>query len=379
MSRKIFMVAGEASGDLLGSELLQDLAARIPGLEASGVGGPRMIAAGFRSFHDAHDLSLIGLAEVIRHLPHVLGILKDLTRRLRENPPDLLITIDLPDFNFALAKRARKLGIRVVHYVSPQVWAWRAGRVWKVARLVDHLLTLFPFEKALYAPTGLPVTFVGHPLVGLARPSRSREEVRRALGVGEGQKLVVVLPGSRRGEIARLLGVMVESCRLLQSQKAGVRFALARAETVSEALIGDHWPPGEGPEMALLGGMTYDLLHAADAALVASGTATLETALLGAPMVVVYKVSPITYWIGRRVVRVANFALANLVAGETLVPERLQEQVTPEQLAADLMHLLEDGAAVARIRAGYDRIREELSHPAHKAADVVMNLLYGAK
>lgn len=376
--KRIFMVAGEASGDLLGAELLQDLHARIPQLEASGVGGPRMIGTGFTSFHDAHDLSLIGLAEVIRHLPHVLGILNDLTRRLRENPPDLLITIDLPDFNFALAKRARKLGIRVVHYVSPQVWAWRSGRVWKVAKLVNHLLTLFPFEKQLYAATGLPVTFVGHPLVERARPSRSRAEVRASLGVGVGEKLVVLLPGSRRGEISRLLGVMVESCRILE-RRGGVRFALAQAETVTEAQLREHWPAGEGPEIALRRGETYDLLAAADAALVASGTATLETALLGAPMVVVYKVSPVTYWIGRRVVRVPFFALANLVAGEGLVPERLQEEVTPQQLVADLTRLLEDGEGVARMRAGYDRIREELSHPAQKAADVVVELLYCEK
>ncbi|MBF0461868.1 MAG: lipid-A-disaccharide synthase [Magnetococcales bacterium] len=377
---KIMMVAGEASGDLLGGELLAALRARFPHLVAMGVGGTRMRAAGLQGTFDINDLSVVGLIEVIRHFPRLRQVFTALVRLLREERPRLLITIDLPDFNFMLAKRAKALGIPVIHYVSPQVWAWRRGRVARIARLLDHLLVLFPFEPAIYAQTTLPVTFVGHPLTHLAVPARSREVVRHALGLTDGEKLVVLLPGSRRGELQQMLAPLLATCREVARQMDSVRFVLALANSLSRADLAACWPTGPVthagfPPIDIRCGETYDLLGAADAALVTSGTATLEAALLGTPMVVVYRVNRLTYEIGRRLIQVPFISLANLVAGYGLVTERIQGEVRPDWLASDLMQLLTDTAAVAKMRAGFAVLREKLSHPLRQPVDIVSAFL----
>lgn len=375
---KLMLVAGEASGDTLGAALLADLRQRLPGLQAVGVGGAKMRAEGMVCVADVNDLSVIGLVEVFRCLPRLIRVFRKLLALLRQDPPDLLVTIDLPDFNFMLARRAKKLGIRVVHYVSPQVWAWRRGRVYKIARWVDHLMVLFPFEAACYEGTGLAVDFVGHPLVEHTRLTVSRQVLRRGYGVGEGEKLVVLLPGSRHSELKRLLGGMVEACRILSADPS-LRFVLALADTLSEADVRAHWPVGAGPVIELVSGQTYGLLAAADAALVASGTATLEAALLGAPMVVVYRVNRWSYWIGRRVIQVPWISLVNIVAGRALVAERIQEMANPGQLAADVRHLLQDDALVGEMRLGFDEIRQKLAPPPRGAAAVVMELIHGVE
>ncbi|MBF0368271.1 MAG: lipid-A-disaccharide synthase [Magnetococcales bacterium] len=364
---RLMMVAGEASGDLLGGTLLTTLRSAIPDFEVVGVGGSRMRQAGLTTPYDVNDLSVIGLVEVVRRLPRLIEVFRYLNRLLEENRPDLLITIDLPDFNFLLARRARALGIPVVHYVGPQVWAWRRGRVKRIAPLLKHLMVLFPFEPAYWQKTDLPVTFVGHPLVQQAVPKTPRDETRRKLGVAEDEKLVVVLPGSRKGEIQRLLGVMTEACQELQQRQPKTRFVLALADTLT---------PEEAPwPWQVIQGGTYDLLAAADAAMVASGTATLETALLGTPMVVVYQVNRITYEIGRRVIRVPFISLANLVWEGGLVTERIQDQARPQILAGDLETLLTDSEERQRLQRGYHQIRERLSNPDRQAVDVILEIL----
>lgn len=388
MVTKIMMVAGEASGDLLGGELLTALQMRFPHLAAFGVGGSQMRACGLQGKFDINDLSVVGLVEVLRCFPRLVRVFTHLTRLLKTERPRLLITIDLPDFNFLLAKRARALGIPVVHYVGPQVWAWRRGRITKIARLLDHLLVLFPFEPPIYAQTPLSVTFVGHPLVHRLTPEGkkqgedwSRQSVRHALGVAHGEKLVVLLPGSRHGELQRLLGPMVAACQSVAEQMPSVRFVLALADTLSPDDVTAHWPAATVTQKSVLAnisihqGKTYALLAAADAALVVSGTATLEAALLGTPMVVVYRVNRLTYEIGRRLIQVPFISLPNLIAGRKLVTERIQRDVRPDLLAQDLIHLLTDTVAVARMRAGFDEIREKLSHPTHQAADVITGFL----
>lgn len=378
------MVAGEASGDLLGGTLLADLRVRFPHLTVFGVGGSRMRAQGLQGIYDINDLSVVGVVEVVRCFPRLLRVFLHLARLLEAERPRLLVTVDLPDFNFMLAKRAKALGIPVVHYVGPQVWAWRRGRVERIARLLDHLLVLFPFEPEIYAHTTLPVTFVGHPLVewvqrggDASSEPGSRAFTRRTLGVGHGERLVVLLPGSRRGEVQRLLSIMVMACRRVAERMPNVRFALALADTLSVEEIQAHWPASGGvmPEIAIHQGRTHALLGAADATLVASGTATLEAALLGAPMVVVYRVNRVTYEMGRRLIQVPFISLANLVAGIGLVTERIQDDVSPEVLAGDLIHLLTDTDAVAAMRAGFDRIRAALSYPSCRAVDVVADFL----
>ncbi|MBF0185330.1 MAG: lipid-A-disaccharide synthase [Magnetococcales bacterium] len=381
MPETVMMVAGEASGDLLGGALLAALRERLPDLRVIGVGGQRMRAQGLQSDYDVNDLSVIGLVEVIRRLPRLWQVMAYLTRLLRQEGPALLITIDLPDFNFMLARRAKALGIRVIHYVSPQVWAWRAGRVNKIARSIDHLLVLFPFEIAVYAHTKLPVTFVGHPLTQLAVARHGREEMRARLGLRQEEKLVVLLPGSRHGELHRLLLPMLATCQALHGRLPSLRFVIALADTLTVTDLAACWPAemvGSQPGRVRVDwrqGDTYSLLAAADAALVASGTATLEAALLGAPMVVVYRVNRMTYEIGRRVIRVPYISLANLVAGYGLVTERIQREVQAARLADDLQALLTDEERVSHLRAGYAEVRASLAHADRHPVDVVLEML----
>ncbi|MBF0153122.1 MAG: lipid-A-disaccharide synthase [Magnetococcales bacterium] len=373
---KLLLVAGEASGDVLGADLLAGLRQRFPDLLALGVGGPQMRRQGLQSPYDVNDLSVIGLVEVVRRLPRLYRVFRYLLTLLREEKPDLLVTIDLPDFNLVLAGRAKRLGIPVIHYVTPQVWAWRRGRVELIARLMDHLLVLFPFEPQYYAGTGLPVTFVGHPLVKRLRGQRSREEVRRELGVASGQPLLVVLPGSRRSEVARLLPLMLQTCQQMARVLPQCRFVLAQAETLSRESLDLHWPPSVPRDVMIRQGMTHDLLLAADAALVASGTATLEAALLATPMVVVYRVNWFTYEVGRRVIRVPFISLANLVAGYGVVVERIQGEANPDRLAADLLPLLADPQANRQMRDNLSIVGTLLAPPERGAVEIVGDFLH---
>ncbi|MBF0425776.1 MAG: lipid-A-disaccharide synthase [Magnetococcales bacterium] len=372
---KLLLVAGEASGDLLGADLLAGLRQRFPHLQAMGVGGPRLRQQGLQSLFDVNDLAIIGLVEVVRRLPRLARVFRHLVELLRNERPDVLITIDLPDFNLVLAGQAKRMGIPVIHYVTPQVWAWRPGRVQRIAQRVDHLLVLFPFEPQYYVGTGLPVTFVGHPLVKQIANRRSREEVRSTLGLTPGEPVLALLPGSRSGEIARLLPTMAETCRRIASLLPECRFVLAQAETLSREILDRHWPSDSPPAVIVRQGMTHDLLAAADVALVASGTATLEAALLATPMVVVYRTNRLTYEIGRRIIRVPFISLANLVAGEGIVPERIQDAAEPERLSADLLPLLIDPQANQRMRHALSIVGTLLSTPERSAVDVVADFL----
>ncbi|MBF0178703.1 MAG: lipid-A-disaccharide synthase [Magnetococcales bacterium] len=383
---RIMLVAGEASGDALGGGLLADLRERFPGLEAFGVGGERMMAQGLRGLGDVNDLSVIGLVEVIRRLPGLVRMYRRLVDLMRRERPDLLVTIDLPDFNFLLAQRAKALGIPRIHYVGPQLWAWRRGRLKRLARLLDHVLLLLPFEAAYYVGSGLPVSFVGHPLA--LRPLPDAQEIARLradLGLAGEERLVVLLPGSRLSELKRHLAIMVAAALRLE-REGGVRCALALADTLLPEDLGrvmaacpDAAARAFLPRIAVRRGETRLLLAAADAAMVASGTATLEAALIGTPMTVMYRVNWLTYQIGRRVIRVAHIALPNLVAGRTLVPERIQDQARPEVLAEDVRLLLRDPECARRQREGFREIRQALAIPSRSAGEVVADWLSGAR
>ncbi|MBF0133556.1 MAG: lipid-A-disaccharide synthase [Magnetococcales bacterium] len=383
---KIMMVAGEASGDFLGGELLHELRMRYPDAVVMGVGGEKMRAEGIDGPFNTHHLSVIGLVEVVRRLPVLVKVFRYLLAMMDRHRPDLLVTIDLPDFNFLLAKRAQARNIPVLHYVSPQVWAWRRGRAAHLEKFLDHLLVLLPFEKEIYANTRLPVTFVGHPLVKRALPwslrlegTGGRERIRRELGIGNHEPWVVVLPGSRHSEVSRMLAPMIRGCHLLKQQMPGVRFAIAGAPTLSENDILRHWPTDIDAEfrreVPIRLGATYDLVASADAALVTSGTATLETALIGTPQVVCYRVHEITYRIGKRLVKIPYFSLVNLVAGWGVVRERLQHEAQGQTLCRDLLELLTDGAVRGRMEAGYGVIREKLTRSAASPLSVVEAML----
>ncbi|MEO5366885.1 MAG: lipid-A-disaccharide synthase [Magnetococcus sp. WYHC-3] len=362
------VVAGEASGDDLGAELLATLRQRLPDLEVFGAGGSGMVAQGLVAHFGVNDLSVIGLAEVLRRLPRLLAVFRHLVALMERQRPDLLLTIDLPDFNFLLAAQARRRGIPVVHYVCPQVWAWRAGRTRRIAQLVDRLLVLFPFEREVFQGTGLPVNFVGHPLVTRTAALPPPGEVRRAWGIAEGVSVLALLPGSRHGEVRRLLPVFVATAARVRAERPGLRCLLALAPTLTladlKAALGTPWP--EWLEVREDG--AGQVLSAAHCALVASGTATLEAALVGVPLVVAYRVHPLTYAIGRRVVRVPFISLANLVAGRAMVRERIQDKAREELLGADVLELLNDAPGSAALREELLGLRQRLQTPEQSAA-----------
>ncbi len=374
MSSKVLLVAGEVSGDLRGSELVRELRAIVPDVEVSGVGGKHLRAAGMNVTVPAEDLSIMGVTELAAGLSTIVRSYRRLRAEiLGEGPdgrkPDLVVLIDFPDFNLRLAAVAKRAGVPVFYYVSPQVWAWRRYRIKTLARRVDRLAVLFPFEEELYR--GLAdVTFVGHPALETVRARRSRDEMRSALGVPDDRPLVALLPGSRSAEVRELLPPMRGALDLLSAPVHGV-VALA-----DESLRKDVEEFASG--LPTVAEQTYDLAAAADLVIVASGTASLETALLGRPMIICYRLSPVSYSIARALVRVPFFGMPNLVLGKRAVPELLQSQVTADRIAAEARAILDDPSRTAEIEEDLRRVREQLGEPgaAARAAQIAADMLF---
>ncbi|WP_354671210.1 lipid-A-disaccharide synthase [Thiohalobacter sp. IOR34] len=374
---RIGLVAGEASGDLLGAGLIQALRERCPGIEFEGIGGPLMQAAGCRSLFPMERLSVMGLVEVLRHLPGLLRLRRQLAGHFLARPPDLFVGIDAPDFNLGLERRLRAAGIPVAHYVSPSVWAWRRYRLPRIARSVDRMLTLFPFEAEFYREHAVPVRFVGHPLADMIPAEVDAAAARRALGLEPGAPLLALLPGSRRGEVTRLAPSFIGAAAELARRRPGLQFAAPFATAATRALfeaeLGRH---PEAPPIRCLDGQSRELMAAADAVLLASGTATLEALLLRRPMVVAYRLAPLSYRLLRRLVRLPYYSLPNLLAGEALVEERLQAAVEPVTLADDLERLLDDTPRRERLAQRFAAIHEQLGGDASgRAAEAVLELL----
>jgi lipid-A-disaccharide synthase len=344
---------GEASGDLYAGALTSALREVDAGVDVFGLGGPRFQAAGGELVGDFRGISVTGLVEALRVVPRSWRLMNALEAEAKRRRPDVFVAVDFPDFNLRLIKRMHRLGIPVVYYVSPQLWAWRAGRLQTIRALVSRVLVIFPFEAEIYERAGVPVEFVGHPLIDLAAASRSRESVAAAAGLDPGRPIVALLPGSRPNELRRLLAPMVDGARLLSSQLPDVQFLLARAPGLDDALFTPATASG-APSIRVVEGATDDVLQAADVVITASGTATVQTALHGRPMVIVYRLSPLTYAIGKRVVRVSSYGMVNLVAGRPVVPELIQAGCTPDAIAREAASLLTD-------RARADRMREDLA------------------
>jgi lipid-A-disaccharide synthase len=368
---RLFLVAGEASGDLHGGLLARALKETAGDVALEGVGGAEMERAGVRLHHRCEEMAITGIWEVVRHLPRFRRLLRELVERLRADPPDALIPIDYPDFNLRLSARAHELGIPVVYYISPQVWAWRKGRIRQLARLVRRMVVIFPFEEDLYKHAGIPVTYVGHPLVDRVRPEADRERARMQLGLDSGDPLVALLPGSRRSEVERILPILLETRRLLSSRGWNWVVALAPGLAIEDLPAEARGP--DAPEF--LHAQTHELLAAADLALTASGTATLEAALIGTPMLVVYRMHPLTYHLARRLVHVPHIAMANLLAGERVVPEFLQEQARPELLAPEVARWMDDSSLRERTSEKLRRVAERLGGggAATRAARVILD------
>jgi lipid-A-disaccharide synthase len=346
---RLFLVAGEASGDLHGALLAHALREIEPEIDLAGVGGGRMAEAGVRLLARCDEMGVTGLWEVLRDLRKLRRLLGSLGEEIIRERPSAFIPIDYPDFNLRLAGKAHAAGIPVIYYISPQVWAWRRGRIGTLKRLVRRMIVIFPFEEEIYRAAGVPVTYIGHPFFDRMVPCLDREAMRKSLGVGDDEILVALLPGSRRSEIERILPVLLETRRRLAGE-ASIRWVLALASGFRKDDL-----PGVGQvdgEIMLRQGETREILRACDLAVTASGTATLEGALLGTPMIVLYKMHPLTWFLARRLVRVPHVAMANLLAGERLVPEYLQGQANPEVLAREVLRWVRNPALRNETRKG---------------------------
>ncbi|MDO7901621.1 lipid-A-disaccharide synthase [Pseudomonas sp. K1(2024)] len=367
----VALVAGEASGDILGSGLMRALKARHPDVRFIGVGGPLMEAEGLQSYFPMERLSVMGLVEVLGRLRELLKRRKDLIQTLIGEKPDVFIGIDAPDFTLTIELKLRQAGIKTVHYVSPSVWAWRQKRVFKIREGCDLMLTLLPFEAKFYEEQGVPVRFVGHPLADTIPLQADRSAARASLGFGDGP-LVALMPGSRGGEVGRLGEVFLDTAKRLQHLIPGVRFVSPCANPARRAQL-EQMLQGRDLPLTLLDGQSHLALAACDAVLIASGTATLEALLYKRPMVVAYRLAPLTFWILKRMVRSPYVSLPNLLAQRLLVPELLQDAATPEALATTLAPLVRDGGEQTD---SFDRIHRTLRRDAsNQAAEAVLALL----
>ncbi|PYR94036.1 MAG: lipid-A-disaccharide synthase [Acidobacteria bacterium] len=371
---------GEPSGDLYAGALAAEIKTIQPDALVSGFGGDRLQQAGGSLVHHFSGLSVTGLTEAVRVLPRAWGIYRDLVRSARRDRPDVFVAIDFPDFNFVLARAIHKLGIPVVYYISPQLWAWRRGRLKTMKRMVDRVLVIFPFEAPFYEIAGVPVTFVGHPLIEMTAVGQPRDAFMRAHAFDPTQPLVGLLPGSRRNELRTILPDLVRAAGLIAARVPQAQFVVARAphlpEEVFTPLAG--WPANARPPVTLEHAAD-DALASADVAIVASGTATVQAAIHGCPMVVVYRLAPLTYRLGKPFVHVDTYAMANLVAGRRVVPELIQESFTAEAVAADALRVLTDPAHAARVRADLADVRERLgaAGASRRAAEEVLAVARG--
>ena len=376
---EVLVVAGEASGDHHAAGLIRALQSEAPGLRFYGMGGREMVSAGFEALHDARDLAVMGLAEVAGSLRRGLKTLRSLRATLRERRPRAAVLVDFPEFNLKLARAAREAGIPVIVFVSPQLWAWRARRVQTVARCVDRVICILPFETAFYRQHGVRAVFVGHPLVDSVR-APEREPIRSRWNLPAGQPVLALLPGSRRQEIRSMLPQMLEAARRLEISPGLSGVLLPVASTLSDTEIRAAAGSGGFPDhVQLVQDGFLDALTAADLAIVASGTSTLAAALTDTPMILGYRVHPLTYVLGRHLTRVPHVGLVNLVAGRRAVPELIQDDFTGENLAREARHLLGDPAAMEAQRSAFREVSQRLGPPGvfARAAEAVIATIVG--
>jgi lipid-A-disaccharide synthase len=371
------IVAGEASGDLLAAGVVSELRRRVPDLRCAGVGGDRMIAAGFEAWAHVRELSVRGYVEVVRHLPRLLKLRSTLTRRLLAQPPAVFVGVDAPDFNLGLEEKLRARGIRVVHFISPSIWAWRSERIGQIGRAVDRMLLVFPFEQAIYDRAGIAATYVGHPLASMVPMVPDAAAARLRLGLMPGGPVVAVLPGSRADEVRYLGATFLAAIDKLRKREPELQVVIPAADGALKAMLASmlaSWPD-LAREVRLVDGRSHDCLEAADAVLVASGTATLEAALYKRPMVIAYRMPAVSAWLMRRRQMIPWVGLPNILAGEFLVPELLQEQATPAALANALQAQLHDTELRTRLEQRFAAMHQELRRPtASLAAEAIIEV-----
>jgi lipid-A-disaccharide synthase len=375
------IVAGEASGDMHGAKLIAAMREQSPNLAVCGIGGPALAAQGTEILYDSAQLAVVGIVEVLSHLRFIREAMRALEHRLKEQRPDLLILIDYPDFNLMLAKKARRLGIPVFYYISPQVWAWRSGRVKTIRKLVDRMAVILPFEKEFYQKFGMMVDFVGHPLLDSVQITQTREIFLQSLGIAQDSTVIGILPGSRRREIAAMLPVFLAAAKLMREQLVKPVFVLPLAPILSENDLLASGLAEAGVEVRVIRENRYELMAACNAVMAASGTVSLELAILDVPMVIAYRISPLTYFLGRRLIKVQYASLVNLVAGREVVPELLQHAALPENIARATVRLVTDQAARNCQLAGLAEVRERLggAGASAKAARLALEMISESK
>ena len=352
------IVAGEASADLHGSNLVKAMRSLDPCLAFCGIGGEKMAKAGVSILVPSSDMAVVGLTEVFQRVPAIVRASRKLKSILRNNRPDLLILIDYPDFNIHIARTAKRFGIPVLYYISPQVWAWRKGRARKIARRIDRMAVILPFEEPFYEGLGIIVDYVGHPLLDACPLEMDRARAMKQTPK-QSYPVVGLLPGSREDEVLNLLPAMVQAAEILALRYPGIRCLLPLASTIEPELVRS-FVDGSSVGIEIVEGETYETLGMCHAAMVTSGTATLETAIMGVPMVLAYRVSPVTYLLGRLVINLPYIGLVNLVAGEKVVEELIQDEVTPERLAREVLTLLEDSDARQHMKDKLKGVRDGL-------------------
>jgi lipid-A-disaccharide synthase len=379
LSARLLLSCGEASGDLYAGALTRELLALDPGVTVSGLGGPQLAAAGGHLVDDYREISVSGLIEWIPKLPRLLAARRRLVAAAETQRPDALVLIDFSGFNFRLAPAIKRLGVPVIYYISPQIWASRPGRLATMRAIADRVLVIFPFEAAIYENGGVPVEFVGHPLIDLAKSTATRESFLRGLMLTPSAPTVAILPGSRGGEVSRILPGLAAAARLLRRDLPAAQFVVARAPHLDDRLFDVVRTAGAGAPFAIVEHDTDTVLASADVALTASGTATVQAALHDTPMVIVYRMAPLSYQLARRVVTLDTIGMVNLIAGQTIAPELVQDAFTPEAVAREAMSMLTDGDRTARIRAGLANVRARLGGPgaSRRAAQAILRVARG--
>ncbi len=375
---KIAIVAGEASGDLLGCHLMRALKAQRSDLTFIGIAGPKMMAEGAKSLFPIEKLSVRGYVEVIKHLYGLLKLRRSLLKQLLAEKPDIFIGVDAPDFNFWLERKLKKHGIPTIHYVSPSIWAWRGGRVGKIKRAVSHVLALFPFEPALYEKAGVPVTYVGHPLADEIPLRPNKTAARETLKIEKNKQVIAMLPGSRQSEVRQHAELFVNAAKIISQENTNTQFLVPLITRETRAIFEQalYKDMTQEIDLSILFGHAHDAMEAADVVLVASGTATLEAALLKRPMVITYRMPTLSWWILKRMNYLPYVGLPNILASKFVVPELLQKDATPQKLADAVSLLLVDRNHVQEIKQEFTAIHQSLKqNSAKKAASVILSYL----
>lgn len=372
------MVAGEPSGDLLASHLIAAIKERLPDAVFFGIGGPRMESQGFEAWWPMEKLAVMGYVDALKHYREISGIRRQLKKRLLDIQPDIFIGVDAPDFNLGLETSLKSAGVKTIHYVSPSIWAWRGGRIKKIARAVNRVLALFPMEPPLYEKEHIPVTYVGHPLADIIPLQTNKQSVREKLALPRDYPIFGMLPGSREGELAMMADTFVQTAKLIGERLPNALFVvpLATRETRLQFEAAIYRQQAGDVPFRLLFGHAQDALGAADVSLVASGTATLEAALIKRPMVITYKIAKFSYWLMKRMAYLPYVGLPNVLAGRYVVPELLQDEATPEKLAEALIKLYEDKENAEAVEAAFTDLHLQLrQNTAEKAANAVIECL----